>query len=74
MILKITITTNKKGIGCNASVDGADAFSSVEANTFAIGALEIAKASLLAHRWGVNVGNLKPESLVDPPVEEGAEP
>jgi len=63
MILNIKIETNSKGLSCSATVDGADAFSNVEANTFAIGALEIAKSSLMARRWGVNIGT----PLVAPP-------
>ena len=56
MILNIKIEANDKGLSCSATVDGADAFGVVEANTYAIGALEIAKASLLAQRWGVSIG------------------
>ena len=65
MILNITIESNDKGLNCSATVDGMDAFNHVEANTFAVGALEIAKASLLARRWGVEIGM----PLVDPPED-----
>ena len=70
MKLVVSITTDDGGVRCSATVDDADAFNSVEANTMAVGALEIAKASLLAHRWGLNVGNLKPEPLVGKPGDD----
>jgi len=65
MILNIKIESNDKGLSCSATVDETDAFNNVEANTFAIGALEIAKASLLARRWGVEIGM----PLVAPPED-----
>lgn len=36
-----------------------------DVNLYAIGAIEVAKASLLAQRWGVNIGGFKPEPLVE---------
>ena len=65
MILNIKIESIDKGIICSATIDGTDAFNNIEANTFVIGALEIAKASLLARRWGVEIGS----PLVDPPED-----
>lgn len=66
LIVKITIGEN--GVTCLAEADGEDAFTNAQANTLAIGALEITKASLLAHRWGINIGNMKTEAIVEEPV------
>ena len=70
LIVKITIGEN--GVTCLAEADGEDAFTNAQANTLAIGALEITKASLLAHRWGINIGNMKTEAIVEEPVTPSA--
>jgi len=64
MKLVFSIEIDKKGLHCSGDVNGNDAYKDIEANVLAIGALEIAKASLLAHRWGMNIGNLKRPSLI----------
>lgn len=68
MNLVVKITIGENGVTCSAEADGEDAFTNVQANTLAIGALEITKASLLAHRWGLNIGNMKTEAIVEEPV------
>jgi hypothetical protein len=60
MKLIVTIDVDESGVRCGATANGADAYTSCEANTLAVGALEIAKASLLAQRWGINIAGLEP--------------
>lgn len=45
--------TDEGGVACRGTVDGMSAYSSTRANLIAIGALEIARSSLLAQRWGL---------------------
>jgi hypothetical protein len=54
--------TEGGGVGCRGDLDGMDVYGTTQANLMAVGALEIAKASLLAQRWGL----LNNESLVKP--------
>ena len=64
MKLTIQIVQTNNGVECRTlDFDGGE-LKSPAANTFAIGMLEIAKASLLAQRWGVNIGDFKQEPLV----------
>ena len=59
MKLIVTIITNKDGVTCDAEMADVDCLSPPEVNLMSVGALEIAKASLLAHRWGVNIAGMK---------------
>lgn len=71
MRLTVYIETTDEGVRCCAEMDGVDAHTSSEANIAAIGAIEVAKASLLARRWGVNIGNFTPPAIV---TKEGGPP
>ena len=64
MKLVLTVEADSDGVLCSASVDATD-MKQADVNLYAIGALEVAKASLLAQRWGVNIGGFKPEPLVE---------
>lgn len=60
--MKLTVyieSTPEGGITCRACAKGENAMTHAEANVFAIGALEIARASLLARRWGVDISGCK---------------
>lgn len=66
----ITIYADETGLRCSADANDASGYSDTEANVFAIGALEIARASLLARRWGINISGMGPtQPLVKDPVE-----
>jgi hypothetical protein len=70
MKMHITIDSSGNGVSCYATTDDTG-MTPAEANLHAIGALEIAKASLLANRWGLNIGGLTAEPLVKPePVKK----
>jgi hypothetical protein len=60
MDLNIKIHVENGIVQCSAMLGPDSAFANAHANVTAIGALEVAKASLLAHRWGLNIGNLEP--------------
>ena len=59
MKLIVTIIANKDGVTCDAEIADVDCLSPAEVNLMSVGALEIAKASLLAQRWGVNIAGMK---------------
>jgi len=65
MRLQITIESSPDGVVCSATTDLAG-LKPADVNLHTIGALEIAKASLLAQRWGVNVGGFDREPLIKP--------
>lgn len=70
--MKLTFAINiteEGGIGCSGELDGMDVYGTTQANLMAVGALEIAKASLLAQRWGLrnNEALVKPETPM--PIE-----
>ena len=67
---KLTVKDGK--VSCSAMVDGLDAFDNATANILTIGALEVARASLLAARWGVDIGPLKQEPIVKEDSDENA--
>ena len=64
MKLVLTVEADSSGVRCGASVDATD-MDQADLNLYAIGAIEVAKASLLAHRWGVNIGGFKPDPLIE---------
>lgn len=68
LTFKIDVTEDG-GVGCTGHLDGMDVYGTTHANLMAVGALEIAKASLLAHRWGLrnNEALVKPETPM--PIE-----
>lgn len=73
MKIVITIDADETGLRCSADVNDASGYSDAEANVFAIGALEIARASLLARRWGINISGMEPtQPLVKDQVEPNA--
>lgn len=43
------------GVKCKGHFNGADVYDQMTANIMAVGALEIAKQSLLAQRWGMKL-------------------
>jgi hypothetical protein len=67
MKLTVTIETDAGGVKCHATTDDLG-MSQADLNLLSIGALEIAKASLLARRWGVNIGNFDQEPIINPPA------
>lgn len=72
MKLTVTIDADETGVRCQATMDGADAIEVSEANILAIGALEIAKAALLARRWGVNISGMDETAATLPASPGGA--
>jgi hypothetical protein len=66
MKIVLTIKTSPDGVVCNSYVDGHESLnlSKSEWNLYVIGAIEIARASLLAQRWGLNIGAFKNDGLV----------
>ena len=76
MKLKIEIDVDNDGVTCTSSLErtkGEAKMSQVNLNTLSIGALEVAKASLLAGRWGMNIGNMKANPpLIQPPKKKPA--
>jgi hypothetical protein len=68
MKLFLEIDADDDGVRCTARMD-APGMKQADANLYAIGAIEVAKASLLAARWGVNIGNFKPDPIVKPPAK-----
>ncbi len=53
MKLKFEIEVTDAGVACSGTYEGLDAYENQTANIMAIGALEIARSSLLAQRWGL---------------------
>lgn len=68
MKFTIQVEVTDTGIHCKTlQFDAGDIKSPIEANTLAIGALDIARAALLAQRWGINVGDFNGDPLVKEP-------
>lgn len=55
MEMVLTIEITGAGVKCRGVVNGEYPYGSQEANLIAVGALEIARSSLLAHRWGLQL-------------------
>lgn len=72
MQLTFIIDVSEGGVRCSGTANGADAYANAEANVIAIGALEIARASLLAHRWGVNISGRETKAIVEEPADDDA--
>lgn len=53
MKLRFEIEVGEQGVMCAGTVDGEDVYDNATANLIAVGALEIARSSLLAQRWGI---------------------
>lgn len=71
MKMVVEIEQSVGGIMCRATVTpdaGEPTPEREQVNLWAIGAIEIAKASLLAKRWGLNIGAMKEGPLVPEPT------